>query len=227
MSEQPLPEYFVRAANPLPKLAERWDSPAWAKAETAHVSHFRTESSAHHPRTSVRLLHDAGGIRGIFHIDDQYVRSVRTNFQDPVWKDSCVEFFIMPRQDRGYFNLEMNAGGAHLCYYVEDPARVPGGLKKFTPLPSDEGCQIKIESSLPKTVEPEIGEPVTWELNFFIPVSVLEKYTGPLGKLGGQTWRGNFYKCGDDLSHPHWGMWSPVDQLNFHLPQCFGKIRFE
>jgi hypothetical protein len=52
---------------------------------------------------------------------------------DEVWKDSCVEIFLQPKPDAGYFNLEMNAGGAHLCCYIEDPERVPGGFKKFTP----------------------------------------------------------------------------------------------
>jgi hypothetical protein len=222
-----LPAYTVHAAGPLPKLDEGWDQPAWAPAETAAVTHFRPESSAHRPRTLVRLLHDAGGIRGVFDIDDQYVRSTRAGFQSQVFKDSCVEFFMQPRPDRGYFNLEMNAGGSHLCYYVEDPARTPQGLKKFTRLPEEHGREIHVRSSLPKTVDPEIREPLTWEVNFFVPLALLEKYTGPLGQLNGQTWRGNFYKCAEDLSHPHWASWARVDELNFHLPRCFGVIHFE
>jgi hypothetical protein len=42
----------------------------------------------------------------------------------------------------------------------------------------------------------------------------------------GNLWRANFYKCGDDTSHPHWAAWSPVDELNFHLPRCFGRLGF-
>jgi hypothetical protein len=227
VSDKPLPAYAVRAANPLPVLGDGWDHPAWARAETAEVSHFRPESSAHSPRTLVRLLHGAGGVRGVFHIDDQYVRSVRAGFQSQVFKDSCVEFFMQPRPDRGYFNLEMNAGGSHLCYYVEDPARTPQGLKKYTPLTEEQGRQIQVRSSLPKTVDPEVREPLSWELNFFMPLAVLENYTGTLGALSGQAWRGNFYKCAEDLSHPHWASWSPVDEFNFHLPRCFGALHFE
>jgi hypothetical protein len=48
-----------------------------------------------------------------------------------------------------------------------------------------------------------------------------------LGKIGGQSWRGNFFKCAEEISHPHWASWSPVDELNFHLPRCFGTIHFE
>ena len=45
-------------------------------------------------------------------------------------------------------------------------------------------------------------------------------------RAGCQAWRGNLYKCGDRTSHPHWAAWSPVDELNFHLPRCFGTLRF-
>jgi hypothetical protein len=227
VSDASLASYTVRAADVLPALEKGWNDPAWTSAGTAEVSHFRPESSAHRPRVQARLLHGPGGIRGVFHIDDRYVRSVRTGFQSPVYKDSCVEFFMQPRPDRGYFNLEMNAGGSHLCYYVEDPTRTPDGFKKLTRLSDEDGRQFRIRSSLPATVEPEITEPLAWELNFFVPLPVLEKHVGPLGALSGKTWRGNFYKCGDELSHPHWAAWAPVDALNFHLPRCFGVIHFQ
>jgi hypothetical protein len=227
LSKQVVPGYQVRPAHPLPPLTAGWDDPLWARAETAGVTHFRPESSAHRPQVRVRLLHGADGLRGIFRVDDQYVRSIRTGFQSEVYKDSCVEFFMQPRPDRGYFNLEMNAGGSHLSYYVEDPARLAGGgLKKFTALTAEEGGRIQVRSSLPAAVDPEVREPLSWQLNFFVPLAVLEKYVGPLASLTGQTWRGNFYKCAEDVSHPHWASWAPVDELNFHLPRCFGRIQF-
>jgi hypothetical protein len=227
MSNQTVPAYTVRAASPLPDLGEGWNHPAWAAAETAALTHFRPEGSSHRPRAQVRLLHGAGGIRGVFHIDDQYVSSIRVGYLTHVWKDSCVEFFMRPRPDRGYFNLEMNAGGSHLCNYIEDPTRIPDGFKKFTPLPPEWGGKFQVRSSLPQKIDPEIVRPVSWEMNFFVPLAVLEHYVGPLGAMKGQSWRGNFYKCGDETSHPHWGSWSPVDVFNFHTPRCFGVIHFE
>jgi hypothetical protein len=218
--------YVVQWADALPDLATDWDDNAWARAETAELSHFRPEGSAHRPRVRVRLLHSVAGIRGIFEAQDRYVRSTRTNYMEEVWKDSCVEFFIQPRADAGYFNLEMNAGGAHLCCYIEDPERAPDGFKKFTRLPAEIGRRIQVKSSLPKTVDPEISEAVRWQLNFMVPFKVLEQYVGPLGEVRGQEWRGNFYKCADDGSHPHWGSWAPVDVFNFHTPRCFGTLQF-
>ena len=50
---------------------------------------------------------------------------------------------------------------------------------------------------------------------------------GPLGAVAGQAWRGNFFKCAEDNSHPHWAAWAPVNEFNFHQPACFGTIRFD
>jgi len=218
--------YSVRYADVLPSLDVGWDDPAWKSAETAELTNFRPEGSAHRPRTSLRLLYNAEGLRGIYQVHDQFVRSIRTQFGDEVWKDSCVEIFLQPRPEAGYFNLEMNAGGAHLCSYIEDPERVPGGFKKFTRLPAEIGRAIQMRSSLPKIVDPEIAAPVTWHLSFFALFRVFEHYVGPLGAIRGQRWRGNFYKCADDGSHPHWSSWAPLDVLNFHTPRCFGAICF-
>jgi hypothetical protein len=202
-------------------------TPDWSKAEVADINNFRPESSDHHPRVAARLLYSDEGIYGAYKIDDQYVRSIRTEYMGEVWKDSCVEFFVQPKPDKGYFNLEMNAGGAHLIMYIEDSTRIPGGFKKATKVPAELGTQIQVRSTLSKVVDPEITTPITWELNFFLPKKIMESFVGPLGNLKGQTWRGNFYKCGDELSHRHWASWSPVDQLNFHLPRCFGTLVFE
>ncbi len=38
---------------------------------------------------------------------------------------------MQPQADKGYFNLEMNAGGSHLCNYIEDPTRVAGRIQEI------------------------------------------------------------------------------------------------
>jgi hypothetical protein len=203
-----------------------WHHPSWGRAETLRVTHFRQEGSDHRPRTSARLLYDASGIHGIFEVEDRYVRCVRTNYFDEVWKDSCVEFFAQPKAGGGYFNFEFNCGGACLCSHIVNPERAPGGFKEFTKLPASIGKTIQARSSLPATVEPEIQEPTTWALRFYVPFALFEQYVGALGPIDGQVWRGNFYKCAEDVSHPHWASWSPVDRFDFHRPNCFGTIEF-
>ena len=78
-----------------------------------------------------------------------------------------------------------------------------------------------------ENVKEEITDPCDWELGVYVPFSVLSKEFGtPLQPTTGTVWRGNFYTCADNTSHPRWAAWSPVSELNFHLPECFGDIIF-
>lgn len=218
--------YNIRRTDVAPPPVPEWNSTPWSCAETLEVSHFRPESSTHRPRTSARLLYDVKGIHGMFHVQDQFVRSTRTNYFDEVWKDACVEFFAQPKPDKGYFNFEFNCGGAFLCCYITNPERAPGGFKEFVKVPFEIGKRIEVKSTLPKVVNPEITSPVEWALQFFIPFSVFEEFVGRVHPPQGQTWKGNFFKCSEENSHPHWASWSPVDAFNFHLPRCFGTLQF-
>jgi hypothetical protein len=218
--------YTVRLTTATAVLQAEWADPIWNQAETLEIAHFRPEGSDHRPKTSARILYDTRGVYGIFRVEDRYVRCVRTQYHDSVWRDSCVEFFAQPRPDRGYFNFEFNCGGAFLCMYITDPERTTDGFKEFVKVPAAIGRAIQARSSLPQRVDPEIAAPVVWRLSFFIPFALFEHYLGPLGAPAGQTWRGNFYKCADESSHPHWASWSPVDEFNFHRPSCFGSIQF-
>ena len=191
------------------------------------MTNFRPEGSDHRPCVKARLGYDDDSLRGIFRVEDQYVRAVHTGFQQSVCRDSCVEFFFQPGGGGPYLNFEFSAGGAMLCHCVRDNTRVTGGFKDMTVLSDDECRQVQIVTSLPAIVEPEITEPVTWTLAFAIPLAVVANYTEVSRPLSGQTWRANFYKCADESSHNHWGSWMPVAQLNFHLPECFGPIVFE
>ncbi len=219
--------YIVSKANLRPELTGEWDSPAWQQAQIADIANFRPESSTHHPVVKVKLLHADDGVFGIFKVQDCYVRAVRTNFQDSVCRDSCVEFFVKPKQDQGYFNFEFNCGGTFLSSYITDHTRTPNGFAKYTMLTPEQGQMISVFHSLPATVEPEITEPTEWTLEFFIPFTLFATYVGPLGDCAGQQWTANFYKCADETSHPHWVSWSPINKLNYHLPDCFGNLIFE
>lgn len=217
----------IRYAPVPPESAGRWDGPVWSLAPLLEIGNFRPESSAHRPRSQARLLHDNRRMYGIFRVEDRYVRCVTTECQGPVWRDSCVEFFVQPKMEAGYFNFEINCGGTLLCHYkrVPDPGSLQGSSRVVLLPP--ESSQVTIFHSLPSVIEPEMENFVTWFVEFSFPLSLLETYVGPLGSPAGQVWRGNLYKCADNTSHPHWASWSPVDELNFHLPRCFGDLFFE
>jgi len=221
-------EYVIRRAVTAPDFSS-WNAFSRQPAEEVVLASFRVESSGHHPEIRCRLLYNERELVGMFHVADQYVRCVRKGYNESVCRDSCVEFFVQPFARTPYFNFEMNCGGAMLCSYIEDAARTPQGFAKFTVLPAEELQAVRRYPSLPARIDPEITAPTEWTLGFAIPFALMEKYCGPISPaaLSGSRWRGNFYKCADETSHPHWASWQPVSTLNFHLPECFGSLKFE
>jgi hypothetical protein len=220
--------YLVRRVAPPPSGAIALQDPLWKIANELEIAHFHPRSSDHRPRTRARVLHDASSLFVRFDVDDRYVVSRSTRFQDMVCFDSCVEFFFRPKTDRGYFNLEINCGGTFLCSYIEDPRRTATRFVKFTPLSAEDGMKFTIEHTMSAVVFPERSDPAHWQIACRIPLSVVENYVGPLGEPAHWRWDGNFYKCADHSSHPHWASWSPIaDELNFHQPRFFRTIHFE
>ena len=174
------------------------------------------------------MLYDDDGIYVIFRVRDRYVICRNTEPQSPVCKDSCVEAFFQPKPDQGYFNFEINCGGAILLYYVTDPTRFRAPEKGFVPVETALLRKIRIFHVMPRQVLDEITTPVEWTIEYFVPNAVFEAYVGPLGPPAQRQWRGNFFKCADGSSHPHWASWSPIGEaLNFHVPEHFAPLRFE
>jgi hypothetical protein len=220
--------YVIRRAVTTPEFSGDWDGPAWGPADVVEVSHFHAKSSDHRPRTRAKLLYDDRGIHALFRVADRYVKCTRTEHQSNVCRDACVEFFVQPKPGHGYFNIEMNCGGTMLLYYLRDASRDANGkLANFQIVPPEELAAVRVHHSMPKSVPEEIVEPVEWWIEYFIPLALMERYVGPLGAPAQRRWRGNFYKCADDTSHPHWATWAPIERLDFHQPECFAPLTFE
>jgi len=220
--------YVIRKATERPALDGDWDGPQWVNANTLEVALFHEKSSDHRPRVRARVLYDAEGVYVMFRVEDRYVLATRTQYQDPVCRDACVEFFVQPKPDKGYFNFETSCIGTILLSYVEDPTRTPEGFEKSKPVAEDLANQIELFHSIPGPVIEEIEEETTWTVAYFVPFTLFEAHVGALGDVAGQEWRANFYKCADESSHPHWASWAPIaEELNFHRPDKFAPVYFE
>jgi len=216
--------YTVRKASSAPGLDGQWASAVWSKADTFTVGLFHERSSDHHPKVRGKMLHSDEGVHVFFKVNDRYVIGKFAEYQDPVCRDSCVEFFVQPKPDKGYLNFEVSCSGTLLLEYHE---RDENGNDVMVSVPAEVAEGIRIHHSMPDRVFPEIAEETEWTVEYFVPFSVFEEYVGPLGPVEGTAWRANFYKCADESSHPHWGMWASVGEtLSFHQPQFFGTIQF-
>lgn len=229
----PKPSYIINYTHSASELQGNWDSLVWRQANILEVDTFfqdmvnKTMPSEHRPRTRAKVLYDDKGLYVHFRVDDKYVRSIETEYHGIVWEDATVEFFVQPQPDRGYFNFEINCGGTMLLSYKEHPDFSGEALRKTGEVPWDLAKTVQIYHSMPKTVDPEITQSVTWYVEYFIPYALFEAYLGPLDTTYNAQWRANFYKCAENNSHPHWAMWSPIHSgLNFHQPQYFAPIKF-
>lgn len=135
---------------------------------------------------------------------------------DPVYRDSCVEFFIS-FDDQHYYNFEFNSIGTALVGYGN----------------ADRADRVRLPAELIETIEiisiieeRKIGEEQQWTLTLEIPYNLF--YKDAIESLKGMKAKANFYKCGDDLPDPHFVSWNRIDadEPNFHLPEYFGKIEF-
>lgn len=217
-------EYLIHKTSKVPLFS--WNH--FDGAENGVLNNIGGPETDHPPQTMFRLLHDKRNIYGIFEVREIGVLAKQTAFQSMVCMDSCCEFFFQPSGKDGYFNLEMNAGGTFLMYYIRDPKPDPGsGLPSdYTPLSIREGNFITVKTDLPHYIPEPVMKETLWHLMFTIPLEALEPYCGRIESLDGQIWRGNFYKCSDGTQWPGWLTWADLDSSSFHEPESFQKLIF-
>ncbi|MBR6786025.1 MAG: hypothetical protein IKM25_07240 [Clostridia bacterium] len=157
------------------------------------------------------------GIHAVLWSFEDNLRIECTKRDDPVYTDSCLEFFIAPVEgDKRYMNFEVNPKGVYLSQIgeIRENRRF---IKEFTDL------KPVIQ---PMSIE-EDGK-TAWGYDILLPCEFISALYGVDFKLGECTMKGNFYKCADSSVTPHYGAHFPVTTaaLGFHNPDCFGNIIF-
>lgn len=167
------------------------------------------------PQAFFRIAHNDTAIFLQYRVREEAVRAVYLQSNDPVYRDSCVEFFLDIVGDGTYYNFEFNCIGTCLSAY--GPAI--RSERKYTP--AEEIAKIRRGAFIKTEKEAH------WELTAVIPVTAFIHQT--ITSLSGRICRGNFYKCGDDLPHPHYLAWNKIStaQPDFHQPGFFGTLLFQ
>jgi hypothetical protein len=171
------------------------------------------------PKVSFSIAHSTDCIFIKYDVQEHEVLARYRKTNDPVYKDSCVEFFIAFDDDQAYYNLEFNRFGT--CLGSFGP-----GKEARTLLPVEQLEAIRYERTLLQ--KREAKEPaVNWTLTLAIPVQVFSFHH--FNSFQGKKCKVNFYKCGDDLSQPHYLAWNNIEspKPNFHLPDFFGRAEFK
>lgn len=147
------------------------------------------------------------------------LRAVYTNDQDPVYEDSCVEFFCkLPDSDK-YMNFEFN------CIGTCQASKRKGRTEDVVPYSVDELKQIIRFPSMGRRAFNEMEGMFEWELTVKIPFLLMGIDANNLP----EKLLGNFYKCADGTDSQHFVSWSPIQTENpdFHRPEFFGELYFE
>ena len=152
-----------------------------------------------------------------YYVKEKTIKATYTRPNEPVYQDSCVEFFLGFGNELGYYNFEFNCIGTCLLGFGrgrENPELLPEALIQ------------KIKSQARVTREDDHGHGnVSWELTLMIPLEVFCHHS--FTSLKGQQCHANFYKCGDELPEPHFLTWNNIESTDpdFHRPEFFGEIK--
>jgi hypothetical protein len=170
------------------------------------------------PKVSFSISHNGSHIFIKYDVTEKEVLARYRDINDPVYKDSCVEFFIGFNDEPSYYNIEFNRLG--VCLGRFGPER-----ENRKELPVEILKKIKYDRTL-RQVEVNNEPEINWTLTVSVPISVFCFHN--FNSIQRQNCRVNFYKCGDDLTRPHYLAWNKIDwpEPNFHLPQFFGKVEF-
>ena len=185
------------------------DDKAWETANVADVDTINWPEFEWIPGMNARLLYNDSGIFVRLETDEQPLLARFTNQNDPVSKDSCMEFFFRPNEnDPRYINFEFNPFGTMLLKvrtYRLDP--VP---------PSEDKKYFNVKSYV---------DDKRWVLQFSIPFAFIDE------KIGGHTNKmyGNIYKCGGETGRKHYATLYPIntEKPDYHRPEFFGEFVLE
>jgi hypothetical protein len=174
---------------------------------TFRVSQINWPEFPHSPDVNVFAGYTDKVLWLSFSIKNDYIRACAVHDQEPVYEDSCVEFFISTKE--GYRNFEFNCLG--LCL-----SSVGMDRQTRTRITASELKKIIRISSLSRDNLPKEEELCDWKLTVGIPLSMLQVKEG-------STFYGNFYKCGAKTKILHYLSWAPIatEKPNFHCPEFF------
>ena len=205
----------------VPFFSEKHESGfLWENVPSLTIGEFPWDENGYKPRTEVRIFYTEKGLRLRFKSYEQKIRAECLNMNDPVYNDSCVEFFFNPDPEHGakYMNFEINPIGTLRLGF--GPNRYSRTLiKNVSPK------IFNIKPSLSAETHKDYKGPF-WIIEYTVPFIFIEQYYGKLSFQTGKRMKGNFYKCGDKTQFPHYGCWNRIDNPvpDFHRPEFFGDL---
>lgn len=187
--------------------------------ERLHIDTLNWEGYAYKPKVDLAILYSDNEIFLKYWVSEKYFKAEKTETNQMVCEDSCVEFFVSPEDDGIYYNIEFNAIGT--CLMGSGTGRADNtrvDLKIITGI-------RRLTSAGNKPIAEKKGN-IEWTITVAIPFGVFFRHK--VKDLKGKSFRANFYKCGDKVEVPHYVTWNKVgtEKPDYHRPEYFGVIKF-
>jgi hypothetical protein len=184
------------------------------KIDTISWKEFRYK-----PEVSFSMVYTSNEILLKYYVTEQYFKAEKTESNQMVCEDSCVEFFVSPSSDGLYYNFEFNGIGTCLL-------GTGTGRENNTKTDPEVITKIRRMTSIGQEPLKERTGKFYWTITIAMPFEIFFHHR--IKNLTGTTFRANFYKCGDLLPVPHYITWNPVGTAkpDFHRPEYFGILKF-
>jgi len=183
------------------------------------VSTINWEGFNYKPCVDVAIAYSDSEIFLKYYITENYFKAEKTETNQMVCEDSCVEFFVSPEDDGIYYNLEFNGIGT--CLMGIGTGRADRKRANSAIISKIR----RLSSAGVKPVKKSEGK-FEWTITVAIPFEVFFRHH--VTNLKGKTFKANFYKCGDKLKVPHYVTWNAVgtEKPDYHQPEYFGVLKF-
>jgi hypothetical protein len=170
------------------------------------------------PSVSFKIGYTPDALLIKFNVSETSHKAQYAHSNEPVFKDSCVEFFMATDESGYYYNFEFNSLGTCLASYG-----------------SNRNDRVKLDKDVIATIDrwvtwneysPE--KPLfNWELTVKFPPAAFCYHA--MHHFTAGTYRVNLYKCGDELPEPHFIAWNPIlsPVQDFHQLGYFGLLKLQ
>lgn len=171
------------------------------------------------PDVTFAIAHNGENILLQYRVKENEILAAVTKDNGEVWTDSCVEMFLS-FDNQHYYNAEFTCIGKALLGYRKF------GEKAVHASETTMQSILRQPSLGTANRGKEIGN-FDWTLTLVIPCAAF--WESNIASFDGLHAKGNFYKCGDNLSTPHFVSWTRIEtpKPSFHQPSFFGELFFE
>jgi len=195
----------------------------WQIVPAADIEFAPWDENGYRPKSSAKVFYTEDALHVMLESFETEIKAVYRNMNDPVYKDSCLEFFLYPNPelDRRYMNFEFNPLGTMLLGVGEGR-----NDRKFLYIDWKEVFCVKT-AIMEQT--PENNSQCFWSVQFCIPFEFIKSIYGNVEFVSSHKMKGNFYKCGDETRYPHYLCWNNIlkSTPDFHVPEFFGELVLE